>query len=79
MKVFEKFVVAAATCVLLKEFYDYAYNKGYSDGNSDGYSDGYSDGKEFRDYNAKKIQEKKKKTPKMFNLGDWAITLQKAN
>ena len=69
MKVFEKFVVAAATCVLLKEFYDYTYNKGYSDG--------YSDGKECQDSNSEKMQEKKKKAPKMFNLGDWAITLQK--
>ena len=69
MKVFEKIVVAAATCVLLKEFYDYAYNKGYSDG--------YSDGKECQNSNEEKMQEKKKKTPKMFNLGDWAITLQK--
>lgn len=67
MKIFEKIVVAAATCVLLKEFYDYAYNKGYSDG------------KECQDSNSEKMQEKKKKAPKMFNLGDWAITLQKAN
>lgn len=65
MKVFEKIVVVAATGVLLKEFYDYAYNKGYSDG------------KEYQDCNVEKIQEKKKKTPKIFNLGDWAITLQK--
>lgn len=69
MKVFEKIIVAAAAGVLLKEFYDYTYNKGYSDG--------YSDGRECLDSNVEKIQEKKKKTPKMFNLGDWAITLQK--